>query len=143
MKPHHKKRLKKLITVFKSAKKIKDGYIFDIGDNRVLFDITKWGQFRQRTAYCGTAACVAGTAGLIPEFRKAGLKTTIRETGSCVEFRGEGGEEGGEDAFAKFFGVTESDSYDICMPERYTNSPKATPREVVAKLERVLKKYGR
>ena len=159
VKKHHIERLKKLCRVMESAKQVEGGYILDLGKDRLLFDITTWGEgvtgghvsdeaadllttstlkkmypFTGSSCFCGTAACVAGTAGLIPEFRKAGLKTV----GGNVKFvHSNGREEYGEDAFSAFFGVSSSDGTYICLPHMY-DEPVVTPELVVERLKELI-----
>lgn len=163
----HIRRIEKLIQVFSSAQSVRtsikgkqlSGYKMQLGKNQVLFDIRTWGtdiamedSVTAEKTGCGTAACVLGTAGLIPEFRKAGLRTD--KAGENVDMIDKSGEviSDGEEAFAMFFGSTETEAMGICMPDSYNefsnpvdsgglNIPiesTVRPKAVVAKLKKLL-----
>jgi len=138
-------RLIKLRDVFKAAEKIKDDvYVVRAGGKRI-FDIVNWATTDDHESdkldknICGTACCVAGTAGFIPEFRKAGLKTEINRFGEgSVVLRSEDDyDNASEYAFADFFGLTIDASMNITMPSAYidefgTSDPN--PKMVVKRL---------
>jgi hypothetical protein len=146
-------RLRKLREVMASAKKVRGGYVIDLGEGRVLFDMEVWSYGLKREKHgCGTACCLAGTAGMIPSFRRAGLKTDSPEPGDT------GGIVHGEaltplGAFARFFGLDDITANDLTFPSSYTRYPdiyerwKAndksvgdtiTPRDVVRALDEVI-----
>lgn len=157
-------RLTKLRDVMASAKPINKGYELDLGNNNIVFDIGHWAGalsdgFKNRFGTsCGTSACVAGTAGLIPEFRKQGLLTSIE--GNTVDLANvdlvpSDFETEEVLAFARFFGLTYNQAEEICIPEE-DHYPEAcsvndlgetvlksyfdvTPAMVVKKLDRIIK----
>lgn len=143
-------RLIKLRDVFKAAEKIKDHvYVVQAGGKRI-FDIANWATTNDHESdkldenICGTACCVAGTAGFIPEFRKAGLKTEINKYGEgSVVLRSEDDyDNASEYAFAEFFGLTLDESMNITMPSAYvpefgTSDPN--PKMVVKRLNDYIK----
>lgn len=145
------KRLEKLISVFETAKPVKKygrviGHTFDIGKNTVLFDISLWNanigdhygftEELKKATSCGTAACVAGTAGLIPEFRKAGLCSFLSD--DVILFDKEGHVKSRDlKAFAEFFGISFDQSFNICIPSEYDDN--ATPSKVLRRLRSILK----
>lgn len=161
-KAFHVKRMQKLLAVFESAKKVDGGYVLDLGKDRLLFDIGYWGTTlmgdfthpkivaavtkksantmcgnERPESTCGMAACVGGTAGMIPEFRRAGLKTII---GDLTYDKMQSSSAA---AFEDFFGLTEKEAIHICAPvmyEQYQKGQKVTPRHVVPKLEAAIKR---
>lgn len=182
-KPFHLNRLKKIRDVFASAQKIPGGYAMQIGDNKILFDIDilasstaspdldivmrdeDYAKAAQKG--CGTAACVVGTAGIIPEFRKAGLKTVVptgtdtyvNDIVTLINPKTKEYIENRTNAFGVFFGVaTDYPEYDedmygrwpgsacdyICMPDEYLDAEGAevipTPADVVRRLNVLIKK---
>lgn len=149
-------RLVKLRDVMASAKKVRGGHVLDLGNGRVVFDISTWADsLNRKIGGCNTSACVAGTAGLIPEFQACGFKTTINSYSGFAGFKfGEQNDEyifsTGRSVianFAKLFGITELEAEGICMPTEL-NYPEAkydkdgdlivTPAMVVTKLDRII-----
>lgn len=137
-------RLKKLRDVMASAKPLKGGgHVFKLGKNQVLFDIGDWGYktspLTKRITGCETAACVIGTAGLIPEFQKQGLMTDPKD--SIVRC---GTDEDSIDqyAFAEFFFADNEEAFDVCFPDSYEANQRGEyvePKHVVEKLDQLIK----
>lgn len=164
------KRLKKLREVFASAEEFKGGYVIKTGTATRLFHIADWADEVGPDSYfhddiapelankltpsrmtpdCGTACCVAGAAGFIPEFRKAGLITNPRR--GNVTF---GLDVDGDAAFEQFFGLTSAEATDVCYPKGYADivgfDPESDfhemvdlvkPPHVVTKLDQLIAKY--
>ena len=164
---HHLNRLKKLRDVFNSSTKVKNGYVMDLGNNRVLFDIDDFSYNKDTECVfsedlrdnlnnkfnCNSAACVIGTAGLIPEFRKAGLKTNILE--NDVVFTPRNGYDNkvhSFNAFGEFFGCGGITEDYIILPSSYYPRhdhdypvpvpvpKKPTTQDVVARLNVLIQK---
>ena len=91
---------------------------------------------------CGTAACAFGWAGLDPEFRAAGLKTRRVSPYSSEGYVTYGHDESGH-AASLFFGITESEALQIVAVSRYraVNVSRIKPRTVIARIEKLIKKY--
>jgi len=89
---------------------------------------------------CGTAACAAGSATLVPEFMgRQGLKLVVEYWGDgqwdCdIRYRGQYG----MDACAKFFKISDEDASYLFEPMSY-NDPRK--RNVISRLRQVAKKY--
>ena len=159
-KPHHLKRLIKLRDVMQSAKKVKGGYVLELAKDKILFDIDVFALPAHHSDYeevmaktsCGTAACVIGTAGMIPEFRKAGLKTDSGANDVFL-FNSKKKIKAREyEAFGEFFGTTtdytegyrtDTSTY-MCDPFSYKNTHlrtvTPTPKDVVKRLNVLIKK---
>lgn len=148
------KRLTTLLDVFKSAKKVKNGHLLTLPTGNILFDIGNWvrpithdyakghdiePKDRDRLKnqhHCNTAACVAGTAASIPEFRKLGFRTRDLN----VHFK----EQHSEEAFARFFGIRLDMAEEICLPHLYDDGhgndiDDIQPKHVVPKLKAAIK----
>lgn len=96
---------------------------------RKQFDITDWGHKTE----CGTVACVAGWAGLIPAFRRAGLKTELNPHGCDISFNGR--LMTSSLAFTNFFGDA---AFSLCMPG-YPYPDNPTPKQAAKAIRRWVK----
>lgn len=94
---------------------------------RKVFSIEVWHQ----TKSCGTVACAAGHACMMPEFRRAGFRLT--EDGWPI-YRGEEHFH----ACSKFFGITVDESLELFSPNYYKNSP--TPKQVAKRIRTLVAK---
>lgn len=101
----------------------------------VSFNMAVWGAHDashepDEHNFCGTAACALGHATQIPQFKKAGLTAKWRELSNPVSLRIYSdnaklpvkyamdvyfGEEEGEEAGAKFFGLSHSEANNIFL----------------------------
>jgi len=153
-------RLTALRDTLKTAKKTVDGYILTLPNGRHLFDIGTWGEpidadyvseaqakrlskklnvpldvRRNAPTACGTAACVLGTAGMIPAFRKAGLRTHLLYGRVSHNGKSE------IDAFAGFFNTDRRQAEDVCLPSSYEDCRlgTVTPHDAVKKIDTLIK----
>lgn len=79
----------------------------------------------------GTTACALGEAGLIPEFRKLGLKSEID---GGVYFQ----EKEGFEAAEVFFGLDMDESLHLFAPTHYWPDQLRSPRAVARKIRRLI-----
>lgn len=89
--------------------------------------------------FCSTASCALGSASLLPWFRRRGLVPEIEQY--SVRFKYYYDFEAG----AKFFGITEDESYYLFDPHDYYNVDmphKITPSMVRKRVDRLIKEYG-
>jgi hypothetical protein len=86
---------------------------------------------------CGTTACALGHAGLMPSFRKAGLRSEPDEFGGDVFFEGQRSEEAG----AAFFGLTYEEASYLFMPWNYA-ATKRGPKSVAQRIRTMVKNGG-
>jgi hypothetical protein len=114
------------------------------------FDVCVWGH----EDLCGTVACVGGWAGLVPEFRRAGLKTDPAQgwvrflpTFSCdKKHAAEMGMPrnsfcGSRQGCELFFGVLDLEELNLFMPSGYEQGYDVTPKQVARKLREVVRQY--
>jgi hypothetical protein len=88
---------------------------------------------------CGTTACALGHAGLIPSFRRAGLRTIMPEgwNRGKVELDGL---ESGMAAAKLFFNLPEEEANYLFMPESY--GVRQGPKTVAKRIRRLIKAGG-
>jgi len=104
---------------------------------RPKFNICSW--FKKTYLYnsvdvfkpCGTSACAAGYAGLLPEFRKLGFKTS---TEGWISYKDDSSV---DDSLCEFFRINQTTVESIFYPEAYADSP--TAREVARRIRKVVK----
>jgi len=130
----NKKRLKKLADYLDSLPARK-------------FDLEHWvttyekGYPREdgKKSKCGTTACALGHAGLIPSFRRAGLKTQIgpHDTEGEVYLKGVGC---GIGAGEKFFDLTPAEADYLFLPGYY--GIRQGPKTVAARIRKLIKADG-
>jgi hypothetical protein len=100
------------------------------------FDMCTWGSNERN---CGTKACVLGWAGLMPEFRKRGLKTVPLNywsfDGSSLEIRYKNLVDG--NAGQVFFGLTETERAWMFNYSGYKNSEVHDPKKVAKKIRQL------
>jgi hypothetical protein len=94
------------------------------------FEMTTWGEHdpdhapKATANFCGTAACALGHAGIMPEFRKLGLKLKFprrpSEWNNLYEGRVEFDGLSSEYAGAKFFGLTHEEASNLFLDTNQT-----------------------
>ena len=111
------------------------------------FDMDNWGEHSgdhrpKEKNYCGTAVCALGTAALMPEFRRAGLKSRwvldrFDSTSWVLEFGHRGQSQSRSDIVsygAEFFGLSLDEAEDLFLgTERGREEVVAFIRELAAK----------
>ena len=117
----HTVRILKLATFLAEQKDSKRG---------TTFEMSTWGQHDAKHAptakasFCGTAACALGHAGIMPEFRKLGLKLKfprrISQWNNLYEGRVEFDGVGSEYAGAAFFGLSHEESSRLFLDTEQT-----------------------
>lgn len=113
MKKHHIDRLEKLYTFLGTVKPTKfyfGNWASTNGDPDTKLDVN----------VCGTTACALGWAGSMPEFRKRGLKLVWDkewQEGEVWFTDSDGDRAYGEDAGAKFFGLTDKEAWYLFIPD--------------------------
>lgn len=88
--------------------------------------------------FCGTAACALGSAALYPPFVKLGLYAGCDEEKDYVFYK----RELGYDAGAKFFGISENNSYYLFNPDAYDKiSKNITPKDISKHVAILINQY--
>jgi hypothetical protein len=116
---------------------------FDILVYAKVIDPTK------RISRCNTVACAAGWAGMIPEFRRRGLKTNPSENYITLE----GSEKIYALAVEKFLGLTCNEALSLFYPDSYTEEdfpdsyteedfPDVTAQMAANKIRKLVEKYN-
>lgn len=119
MKAIYRKRLERLAQLLENWSVEKKLLVAQ--NNKVKsFDIHSW--------QCGTAACALGSAAMLPEFNKSGLKIEGAPT-----FKGHDEYRAGE----KFFGITYDQSLFLFNPLCY-ESLHPTPKTVAKRVREIL-----
>ena len=122
----NKKRLEKLADYLDALPARK----FDL-DHWVLSYERGYDRDKGKKSKCGTTACALGHAGLIKSFRRAGLKTEIKEgeTVGNVTLKNLGT---GLYAAEIFFGLSNREANYLFMPEYYgrRQGPKTVARRI-------------
>lgn len=94
---------------------------------------------------CGTTACALGHAGLMPAFRKAGLKTEASENGGrvCLTPRGKraASTSWNEKAGMEFFGLTHDEALYLFFPGHYPINER-TAKDVAKRIKQMIKDGG-
>ncbi len=122
MRPYHKKRLLKLAA-----------FLDELPPEQ--FDICSYGHDGE----CGTVACVAGWAGLIPEFRRAGLKTEFGIIDTTISFKGVRQFPSSNTA-GNFLGLTGQESHDLFYQSGYGLN-NVGPKDAAAKIRSIVAKH--
>jgi hypothetical protein len=117
---------------------------------RPQFDVCLWAARRS----CGTVACVGGWAGLVPEFRRAGLKTDVEygdvgfkpTLGRDREYAEKAygyadGTFNGRTGCELFFGTYDCPQLNLFMPSGYEQGNNVRPKQVARKLRRVVREH--
>lgn len=87
---------------------------------------------------CGTAACAAGVAALLPELKAQGLmleQDPMKRGHSYIRFN----DEIHICALMTFFGITYDQAHDVFLPEAYSQVD-IKPADVVAKIRKILRR---
>src|SRR5205823_4978616 len=85
---------------------------------------------------CGTVACAVGHAGLDPWFRRRGLKMDLKQTWPLFK-----GDRLDWFTLERFFGLTDYETTGVFHATGY-HTYHVTPRHVLVKIDRLLKKYA-
>ncbi len=123
MKPFHLKRLLKLADFLEKLP-------------RKQFDIC---EIASKDEACGTVACVAGWAGFVPAFRRAGLKMVDegKSSGKLSLMVNGVVKDNLLGAVAMFLGLSWRDEADLFWPSGYDKA-NVTPKDAAKKIRRLV-----
>lgn len=122
MKAIYRKRLERLAQLLENWSVEKKFLVAPEGREKVnKFDIEIW--------KCGTAACALGSACMLPEFNKAGLKL---DGAALPAYKGYSESVAG----AEFFGLDYDEACLLFMPWNYKDNP--TPKTVAKRVREIL-----
>lgn len=103
------------------------------------FNMNHWANSSDAGITCGSTACALGYAGLMPSFRKAGLKTEFDKCGGSVVYKRSHNSLYDIEAGASFFNITEDEAQWLFMPRSYPIGRRPGPKTVASRIRRMVR----